>query len=45
MISSRRGNWIVCILPCFNEIPVFNANSVDPDPILFALLKFKFLIH
>ena len=26
-----RGVWLVSLWPCFIEIPVFNANSVDPD--------------
>ena len=30
-ISSSRGVWLVLFLPCFIEIPVFNANSVNPD--------------
>ena len=30
-ISNRRDIWLVLSLPCFIEIPVFNANSVDPD--------------
>ena len=31
-ISNGRGVWIVSfICPCFIEIPVLNANSVDPD--------------
>ena len=30
-ISNTRGVWLVYLLPCFIEIPVFNANSVDPD--------------
>ena len=33
-IFNRRGVWFVytCVLwPCFIEISVFNANSVDPD--------------
>ena len=30
-ISSRRGVWLVLLLKCFTEIPVFDANSVDPD--------------
>ena len=29
-ISSRRGLWFL-LIPCFKEIPVFNANSVDPN--------------
>ena len=32
-IFNRRGVWVVLLLPCFKEIPVNNANSVDPDPI------------
>ena len=28
-ISSIRGIWLLS--PCFIEIPVFNANRVDPD--------------
>ena len=30
-ISIRRGLWLVLIISMFIEIPVFNANSVDPD--------------
>ena len=32
-ISSIRGVWLVLslLIPCFIEIPAFNANSVDPD--------------
>ena len=30
-ISSTRGVWLFLLIPCFIEIPVFNANSVDPD--------------
>ena len=32
-ISNRKGMFISLLLhvPCFIEIPVFNANSVDPD--------------
>ena len=31
-ISSRRDVWtIFLLLPCFKEIPAFNANSVGPD--------------
>ena len=30
-ISNRRGVWLVLFLPYFIEIPVFNANSLDPD--------------
>ena len=30
-ISNIRGVWLVFIIPCFIEIPVFNANSVNPD--------------
>ena len=33
-ISTRRGVWLVFILPCFIEIPVFNAKSVDHDQTL-----------
>ena len=29
--SNRRGVWLVLLLPCFLEIPVLNANSLDPD--------------
>ena len=29
--SSIRGVWLVFIILCLTEIPVFNANSVDPD--------------
>ena len=30
-ISNKRGVWLVFIITMFIEIPVFNANSVDPD--------------
>ena len=30
-ISSRKCVWLVLLLPCFIKIPIFNANSVDPD--------------
>ena len=30
-ISNRRDVWLVLLVPCFKEIPVFNANSLDPD--------------
>ena len=30
-ISNIRGVWLVLLLPCFIQIPVFNANSVDPN--------------
>ena len=30
-ISNIRGAWLVLSLPCVIEIPLFNANSVDPD--------------
>ena len=30
-ISNIRGIWLVFIIPCFIESPVFNAKSVDPD--------------
>ena len=30
-IPNRRGDWIILLLLCFIESPVFNANSVDPD--------------
>ena len=33
-ISNIGGVWLVLLLPCFIEIPVFNANSVDPDQML-----------
>ena len=28
-ITNRRG--VQLLLPCFIEMPIFNANSVDPD--------------
>ena len=31
-ISNVRGVWLVLFLPYYIEIPVFNANIVDPDP-------------
>ena len=30
-ISSIRGVWLFLLLPCFIEIPAFNANNVDSD--------------
>ena len=30
-ISNIRGVWLILLLPCFIEIPVSNANSIDPD--------------
>ena len=30
-ISKRRHVWSFLVLLCFIEIPVFNANSIDPD--------------
>ena len=30
-ISYIRGIWLFLLLPCFLEIPAFNANSVDLD--------------
>ena len=32
-ISSRRGGWLIlsAVHCMYNKIPVFNANSVDPD--------------
>ena len=30
-ISNRKGVWLVLLLPCFTEIPVFNENRLDPD--------------
>ena len=30
-ISSKRVAWLVLLLRWFTEIPVINANSVDPD--------------
>ena len=30
-ISNNRSTWLVLLLPCFIEIPEFNANSIDPD--------------
>ena len=32
-ISNIRGVWVVLLLQCFIEIPVFNTNSVDPDQV------------
>ena len=29
-ISNKGSGWFLSLL-CFTEIPVFNANSVDPD--------------
>ena len=31
-ISDVRVSGYFLIMPCFIEFPVFNANSVDPDP-------------
>ena len=30
-ISNRSDVWLFLVVPCFIKIPVFNANSVDPD--------------
>ena len=30
-ISKKRGICVFLLLPCFIEIPLFYANSVDPD--------------
>ena len=30
-ISGLRDVWSVLLLPSFSEMPVINANSVDPD--------------
>ena len=30
-ISNIRGVWLILLLPCFIEIPVSNAKSIDPD--------------
>ena len=30
-IPKRRNIWVFLVSPCFIEITVFNANSVDPD--------------
>ena len=30
-ISIIRGVWLIFLSPCFIYIPVFNANSIDPD--------------
>ena len=30
-ISNRRDVWFLLIIPCFIEMPVFNANSVHLD--------------
>ena len=30
-ILNRRDIWLFLLLACFAEIPVFNANNVDPD--------------
>ena len=29
--SNIRDVWLVFIIPCFTEIPIFYANSVDSD--------------
>ena len=36
-ITNRRVVWLVLLLPCFMEIPVLNANSVDPDQRLHSV--------
>ena len=28
---SKRGVWLVLLLPCFIQDPALNANSEDPD--------------
>ena len=30
-ISSKKGVWLVLLLPCFTGILILAANSVDPD--------------
>ena len=35
-ISNIRGVWLVFIITIFIEIPVLNANSVDPDQTLHS---------
>ena len=30
-ISNRRDVWVVLLFSCFVEIPILNANSIDPD--------------
>ena len=30
-ISKTRGICLIFLLPCFIDIPVFDANSLDPD--------------
>ena len=32
--------WFLLLLPCFEEIPVFNANSVDPDQMLHSAASY-----
>ena len=36
-ISNRRGFWVIFIIPCFIEIRIFNAYSVDPDQMLHSV--------
>ena len=35
-ISNSRGSGYYLLLLCFIEIPVFNANSEDPDQICWG---------
>ena len=35
-ISNRMDGWLVLVLPYFIEIPVINANCVDPDQTLHS---------
>ena len=37
--SNRRGSVYFLLLPCFIEIPVFNANRVDPDQMLHSAVS------
>ena len=40
-ISNRRDVWLfVLLLPCFIEIPVFNANSLDTDQTTISSISF-----
>ena len=39
IFHSSGGVWLDLLLPYFIEIPVFNANSVDPDQMLCSAMS------
>ena len=40
VVGGRGTGWLVLLLPCFTENPVFDVNSVDPDQtrVLWSLI-------